>query len=998
MLIPNYFEDLSVQSVGTLPRRSYFIPYSSTDAAKMFVNRQESDRFVDLNGTWDFKYFDNVRLIDQPYWLSDSKDAVNYDQITVPSCWQLSGYGQIQYTNVEYPIPYDPPYAPYENPAGLYRRNLKMNTLDPEKDYHLNFEGVDSVFYLWVNDEFIGYGQVAHSNNEFDITDALKEGDNDIALLVVQWGDTTYLEDQDKFRYSGIYRDVYLLERSKNRVDNFTVTPNLAEDLSSGTIELDFLNTRGLEDVTIELYNPYADLVLEKTISADQPFTMQIDQPILWDAENPNLYLLIIDAGDEVYRQEIGLRTVEIKGTELFINHKSIKLVGINHHDTHPETGATVTLENQVRDLELMKKLNFNAIRTAHYPKTAEFYELTDRYGFYVMSEADLEAHGVVALYGVGGNDNYNLIADDPIWEEAFVDRMDASMVPFMNYSSIIMWSGGNESGYGQNVEKMLDHARTIDPIRPLHYEAYTYRDRTKDWDDTNIDMWSRMYTSPAEMDAEYFNEPLDRPFILCEYSHAMGNGPGDFQPYREYMMARKEFIGLFVWEWADHAVNIHRGTDKEPAYRYGGDHGEYPHSDNFCMDGLVYPNRQPHTGAYEHRQIFRPFRLVDSDLETKEFTFYNGYDFTNATEKVLLSVELFDVNGERIEEYTLETPSIDAHENGTITVDFDSDQVGSLRFGYRHTDSGLVQGFDQVIVNEFKPSLNIPTTTSGFDIEGKIDAYRVTIGDTTLYFSKRTAAIDRLVKNNKELLTSPSEWTIWRAPIDNDRKVKREWFAANFDRVLTRVHNHELIVQGDEVVVHFTAVMNAVARQNILELDIRWTVSNTGVVSLDLESKFNKVMPFLPRFGLNLPLVESFESVDYYGKGPYESYPDKHHANHLAKFTSTAQELYEPYITPQENGSHNEVKQLVVTNGDAQLAVISEQGLSFNLSPYSVEQLTKVTHRDFLEVENTRYLHLDYQQSGSGSNSCGPELADEYRLNQETFNFNFQFIVEDSK
>ncbi|UUX34762.1 glycoside hydrolase family 2 TIM barrel-domain containing protein [Fundicoccus culcitae] len=1003
MLLTNYFEDLQTFHVNTLPRRNYFVPFTSFDAAKTTLDRRQSEAYTDLNGTWNFHYFENVRLIDQPYWLAEHKSDLSYRQIPVPSCWQLEGYGQIQYTNTEYPIPYDPPYVPYDNPAGLYKRTFEINDLSKGEAYHLNFEGVDSAFYVWVNDTFIGYSQISHSNQEFDITAALKVGENQLSVLVLQWSDGTYFEDQDKFRYSGIFRDVYLLKRQANRINHFQVTPDVAADLQTGTIALDIVDAENVDTIKVSLFDPAGDLIEERELPATGKTSFEIKQPQLWNAEVPQLYVLVVQAGEEFYRQEVGLRKVEIKNKQLYINHQSVKLVGVNHHDTHPNTGATVSLANQIHDLEQMKLYNFNAIRTAHYPKTAEFYELTDRMGFYVMSEADVETHGVVDLYGLGGNANYNMIADDPQFAASFVDRMDASIVPFYNYSSIIIWSAGNESGYGVGIEDMLRHARALDPNRPLHYEAYWYRDRSIDFNDEYIDMYSRMYPSVAEIDELYFKDGIDRPFILCEYIHAMGNGPGDIKEYYDYMMSKDEFIGAFVWEWADHAVNIRRRYSDDVVYHYGGDHGEYPHAGNFCMDGLVYPDRQPHTAVLEHRQIFRRVMLTHANIEAMEFTFKNLYDFVNAGEKVALFVEFYDEKGILLT--TTEVTDFDIAPLSEATFKIQTPPqlntpVGSLRFVTKMVNAGEFNGaelgFDQVILKEFESDLSLSHVSKTIRVEETLGDFVVHIDNDTVAFSKRNGAISQIIRNGNKALIKPGSWTIWRAPIDNDRNIKKEWYQANYDRAVTRIHSFDYVEAVDAHVITFKGVINSVARQTIINMEFKWFIYRDGTIYLDMDAAKNPIMPFLPRFALLLPLSRNYDRVQYYGNGPYESYEDKHHASYLATFKGELLDFYEPYVTPQENGSHNFVRELSLTNfyEGGTLAFTSATPFSFNVSDFSAEQLTETTHRDELLNEDVTYLHLDLKQSGLGSNACGPELAEAYRFNDAEFTFDLSIFL----
>ena len=504
MLIHPYFEDPQVVSVGALDQRAYTIPYASLDQAKHAKNRRESSSYLDLNGIWNFKYFPNVRTIEAPYW--EQAQGLDWDQIPVPSCWQMQGYDQIQYSNTEFPIPYDPPYVPYNNPAGLYQRQLDLGDWTEATRYELVFEGVDSAFYVWVNGHFVGYDQISHATSIFDISDYLVAGSNRLSVLVLKWSDGTYLEDQDKFRNSGIFRDVYLLKRQPTRMLDFSLTTQLSSDSQTGYLGLSVTATAGLAQGHYELYAPDGALVGEGSLPLGQPdWQIEIPNPQIWSSEAPHLYSLYWQVGEEYYRHQVGIRQLAIQDNCLYINHQSVKLLGVNHHDSWPDTGATVTLERQRQDLLLMKDLNFNAVRTAHYPKSPEFYELCDQLGFYVISETDLECHGVVDLYGMGGNDNYNLLAYDERFKQACLARMMANVRALKNFSSIIMWSAGNESGYGPNIEAMLQAARQEDSSRPLHYEAYWYHKPDVTYDTQYLDVWSRMYPSVEEIEATYW-------------------------------------------------------------------------------------------------------------------------------------------------------------------------------------------------------------------------------------------------------------------------------------------------------------------------------------------------------------------------------------------------------------------------------------------------------------------------------------------------------------
>lgn len=985
MLSQHYHETLDTFHVNTRPRRNYYIPFDSKQTLDRDIPRSNSELFHSLNGTWEFHYFDNVNTIDLPYWQKEWDHKLDYALLPVPSCWQLYGYDQIQYTNTEYPMPYDPPYAPFENPAGLYRRTFDLDK-DSTKAYHLNFEGVDSAFYVWVNHTFVGYSQISHSNTEFDITQWVESGSNTLHVLVVKYSDASYLEDQDKFRYSGIFRDVYVLEREASRIDSYRITQQFNDDLSQVALHLELNKTSHDLAVEIQLIAPNGDIVAtEKTVQATS--VIQLESPLLWNAENPQLYRMLFITAKEVIQQFVGIRKIEIRDNQFWVNHTAVKLIGVNHHDTNPNTGATVTLEDQLNDLILMKQYHFNAIRTAHYPKNGEFYELCDKLGFYVMSEADLECHGVVDLYGLGGNANYNVIADDPKFKDAFVDRMDASIRPFINASSIVMWSAGNESGYGTNVEAMLAHARELDSTRPLHYEAYWYYDRQKTYDTSYFDTWSRMYASPTEIKEAYLAiDHIEKPFILCEYAHAMGNSSGDFREYKEVFDAYKEFIGMFVWEWADHAVNLNRfDQDKTPVYRYGGDFGEFPHSGNFCMDGLVYPDRTPHVLLEEHRYAFSPIQLIDSDITTHHYTFKNNWYFTT-TEDVTWQVTLYGKEAQLLDSFEFYMTLMPS-ESSTIVLSeqlaqYNIEELLSLRFVY-YSNNGDVIGANTVEVKSFEPTaLCKPNDTQqSLFVSRKPGAIIVKLGHLNVTFSEETAAISSIMAHNQERLNGKSRWQIWRAPTDNDRNIKLEWLKANYDKSLIRVHQSEVNEEQDEVRIVFKGVLNAPARQNILTFDITWSVSNRGVVKVDGKVDKDPIFPYLPRFGLTLPLSSAYSAIQYWGNGPYENYRDKQFASYFGMFNTTVENMYEPYVTPQDNGNRSNVYKIVLASDLHSVLVQSTTPIAFNVSKYSIEQLTHVAHRDELKAEDSVYLQLDAQQSGVGTNACGPELFEQYRV-----------------
>ena len=538
LLLNEYHEDISKLHVNMMKRRSYYIPFVDTNEALTVKDRNKQNNFFSLNGKWKFNYFNSLQLIKE---INDINEINFPTTMEVPSVWQVNGYDYNQYTNVKYPIPYNPPFVPKDNPCAVYQKEFDFK-ISPEKyDYNINFEGVDSCFYFWINGTFVGYSQISHSISEFDITPLLVNGKNTITVLVLKWCDGTYFEDQDKFRMSGIFRDVYILKRAKSRILDYKVIPTINVLDKEGKISVEILSTIGNPNIKYTLINPNNDKISSGNIENNN-LQIDIKDIELWSAESPSLYTLLLETENEVIKERIGMREVKIENAVLKINNVPIKLKGVNHHDSSPTKGYVVAYDDLILDLKLMKECNINSIRASHYPKSPIFYELCDEYGFYVMNEADIETHGVVELYGKGYLDNYNMIADDKTYENVIIDRIDSSIVPFKNRSCIFMWSLGNESGFGVNFESGAKYAKELDTTRPVHYEGAYYASKERKNDFSNLDVISRMYPSLEEIE-DYFKNGIDKPFILCEYAHAMGNGPGGLIEYDDLIQKDRKSV-----------------------------------------------------------------------------------------------------------------------------------------------------------------------------------------------------------------------------------------------------------------------------------------------------------------------------------------------------------------------------------------------------------------------------------------------------------------------
>ena len=1021
MIVPKYYEDLSVLHLNTMPNRAYYIP-ASFQLADPVENREESDRFILLNGAWKFRYFDSIYDVKEAFY-EEGYDTDSFDTVTVPGVWQNYGYDRHHYTNVRYPFPMDPPYVPHQNPCGEYVHTFMWQKNEAAPKVFLNFEGVDSCFYVWLNGTFVGYSQVSHATSEFDITANLKEGENTLAVLVLKWCDGSYMEDQDKFRMSGIFRDVYLLERPQECIFDYFVKAFPENAYQDGRLDITFNYLNQPVPVFVKLLDAEGRLVKEASAQSDK-VSLYVENAKLWNAEQPYLYTLIIETEGEVITEEVGFREVHAVNGVLYINGVKVKFHGTNRHDSDPVTGFVISLDQIKKDLTLMKQHNINAIRTSHYPNAPRYYHLYDRLGFFVVDEADNESHGPNAIYFKSNVWKDNLgrwgdyIADQPAFIESTVDRTRRMVERDKNRPSVVIWSMGNECGYGCTFEAALKWTKEFDDTRLTHFESARYVRSTKDYDYSNLDTYSRMYPSLEEM-KDYLENDARKPYVLCEYCHAMGNGPGDLEDYFQMIHNYDCSCGGFIWEWCDHAIDMGKTIKGKKMYAYGGDHGEYPHDGNFCMDGLVYPDRRPHTGLKEFKNVHRPARVVSFDAGKQEIVLHNYMDYLNLKDYVTLQYELI-CDGEIYDRGVIDdadTLNIPAHEEKAVALPISSiPEQGKcfLKITYlqRETDAvlekGFVLGFEEVQV---KTADNTNQTVKMLLQEKKVtvgdaeaartlrvkeeDAQIVVSGTNFRYvFDKRTGIFSEMVYENRQLLERPMEYNIWRAPTDNDRVVKHEWIRAQYDRTSTRAY--ESIVNVDEVCVKIEATlsMSAIYIQRILNIKAAFTIYADGTVDAALDVKKDMEFPFLPRFGLRLFLPKTMNQVTYYGLGPAESYIDKKWASWHGLFSANVKDMHEDYLRPQENGSHHDCDFVTLKSENFSLTAVGENTFAFNASVYTQEELTAKAHNYELEEAPYTVLCLDYRQSGIGSGSCGPQLLEQYQLDEEAFIFKMRLII----
>ena len=1007
MIVPRYYEDLSVLHENTMPARAYFIP-ASKRMDNLVEHREESDRMQLLNGTWKFQYFNSIYDVQEPFFEKDY-DTENFDEIQVPSVWQMAGYDTHQYTNIRYPFPFDPPYVPQDIPCGTYVHTFVYHKDENAPKAFLNFEGVDSCFYVWINGSYVGYSQVSHMTSEFDITDLLRDGENSIAVLVMKWCDGSYLEDQDKFRMSGIFRDVYILKRPKQAISDYHIKTRIEDMLAKVEIEMKFYSPL---NVKISIEDRNGAVVALGSIAEEGTAVLEIASPELWNTENPYLYKLILETENEVIVDHIALRKIEIKDQVIYLNGQKIKFRGVNRHDSDPVTGFTINTEQITTDLTLMKQHNFNAIRSSHYPNAPFFYEMCDKYGFMVIDEADIEAHGPFMIYRKEDTD-YNRfkrwnekIADDPVWEEAIVDRVKLMVERDKNRFCIVMWSMGNESAYGCNFEKALEWTKNFDPDRITQYESARYRNYDETYDYSNLDVYSRMYPALSEIQ-EYLDKDGSKPFLLVEYCHSMGNGPGDFEDYFQMIQDNDKMCGGFVWEWCDHAIAHGTAENGKTIYAYGGDHGEEIHDGNFCMDGLVYPDRTVHTGLLEYKNVYRPARVISYDKESGELVLHNYMDFDDLKDYVKISYELTQ-DGLVISKGKLPEVSAAPHSEGKINLKINVPESGKcyLKFIYHLKkelpllDEDHILGFDEIEVSQKDAKCQlaekwVEKTVTDSELQVSEDDTQIHIKGREFVYTidRRTALFTEMKFAGREYLNHPMELNIWRAPTDNDMYIKSEWKKAHYDKAYTRAYTTEVVQgkHGVKITSHASVVAETV--QKILDVTITWKIEAAGKIDADIAVTKDDEFPDLPRFGVRMFLDKKLSAVRYFGMGPQESYCDKHQAASHGLYRANVGDLHEDYIRPQENGSHYDCEYVELNNSRYGIVASAEKAFSFNASYYTQEELEKKTHNYELIESDSVVFCVDYALNGIGSNSCGPVVLEQYRFDDVLFRFQFTLI-----
>lgn len=993
LAVEKYWEDPSRLHVNCEKPHAYFIPYESEAGAQRGI-RGTSQYFQSLTGNWKFKYHESVAAVADGFYRNDYPTG-DWDDLPVPSNWQMHGYDKPQYTNVNYPFPFDPPFVPNENPAGIFMRDFTLGAWDA-KEVYLVFEGVDSYFYVWVNGRWVGYSQVSHMTSEFKITGYLQPGMNRLAVLVLKWCDGSYLEDQDKWRLSGIFRDVYLLARDRTHLTDIFFTTALNEDFSAGLLRL-ALETAGNEPLEVHavLKDGCGAILAEQSGDAAHQgvWEMKLAHPALWSAEFPHLYALVLSCGTEVILLKVGFRKIAVQDGVILINGRAVKFKGVNRHDFHPQLGQAVPPSHMMQDLILMKRHNINAIRASHYPNDPRFPEYCDEMGFYLIDEADLETHGAAPAGHI------DLISRDPRFAAAYLDRMQRMVERDKNHPCVVMWSLGNESGHGENHLKMAEWARQRDPDRLLHYEGATGWGRNE-LDSSYLDVYSRMYPSLAEMEDLIRRDATEkRPYLLCEYCHAMGNGPGDLQDYWDLLNRHSRFAGGFVWEWTDHGI-LAQTPEGIDYYAYGGDFGEQPHDGNFCLDGLVYPDRRPHTGLLELKNVIAPLEVTPVNLAAGEIEITNRYDFSDLSH-VRLNWRV-EKDGAVSETGRLDDLIIAAHDSAVIRLGYTWPRKNdgryfltvsfTLKMQTVWAEKGHEIGFRQfelpagavakaaLRVAEM-PALQVSESGPATIMRGR---------DFTYAFDKERGSLTEMEYRGVKLICAQPGFNVWRAPTDNDRNIKEKWREEGYDRLASHLYEAWIDSRDERHIAFGTRFsLGGYIKKPVIRGNSIWTIYGSGDILLEIRAEAREDLPFLPRFGLQLWMPPGNERVEYFGYGPQESYRDKHRGSRMGRYRASVNEMHEDYLRPQENGSHYRTEWAAVTNlWGTGLLFRGDPDFSFQVSHFTPRDLTVAGHPYQLQKRPETIVHLDYAMSGVGSNSCGPELLPQYRLAQREIRF----------
>lgn len=1005
------WENHQIDGINRMPARAHFLTFPSKEKALLNNNRY-THAFKNLNGVWKFMFLDAPEYSPEGFFNSDF-DVTKMDDITVPGNWQLQGYGKMHYSDLWYNFPINPPYVPTENPTGIYKRTFFVEESYRDKKIIIRFCGVDSAYHLWINGKEVGYSKVARNESEFDITDIIRVGEeNDVTVRVYQWSDGTYLEDQDMWWESGIFRDVELIGVPKDGINDYKVIADLDDEYKNGIFKVEaFLRTTKEVNVTFELVDAGENTVFTKTVVAKEGKAC-IDEVIAdvnhWTAETPYLYKLFMTVEDdgqivEVIPQNVGFRNIRLNGETFLVNGVAIKFKGVNRHDYSPQNGRVVSREEIEKDIILMKQFNINAVRTSHYPNSYYLYDLCDEYGMYLIAETDLECHGF-ELTG-----DYKWITDDPSWELAYVSRMTRMIERDKNHPAIIFWSLGNESAFGCNFRKMTDVAHEMDPTRLVHYEG--------DFDVESADVYSTMYTWIENPKKPYLMKDIieksKKPHVHCEYCHAMGNGPGNLKDYQDLVYAHDKLQGGFVWEWFDHGIESFTESG-EKYYRYGGDFGDDPSNKDFCIDGLIMPDRTPSPGLYEYKKVIEPITTTAVDIQKGIINLLSRYDFANLDRfNLVYKVMEDDVI---LQTGFMAVPSIEARANKDITLPYDLSAIkvkpGAhyyVNISYQlREDTSYASSGHELATAQFELPLykeGIVVRPEGIlNVEKEHTTLHVKGANFSLDFNLVNGNLMNIVRDGMQVLSKGPRLTLWRAPISNDMeiidKLKKVYFLHLEHEVVMNIDYH---MEGNILKVEVDTINSTTNSAWHFKTKYVYTVCPSGDILIDVEGtpsgRVDLAPDMLPRIGVSMHLDKSMEHVRYFGMGPGENYADSKEAAQMGLYANTVDGLFTNYVIPQENGNHMGCKWVSMTNDRGMGLLASTEGdFNFSASWYEDKDLDDAKHTCDLVKRDYIIFNVDYKQNALGTNSCGQWQLDKYRAKFEDFKLSFRLTPFNNK
>lgn len=1012
-MIREYYKDLTVLNKNTLQPHGAKIPFDTIEQAMEGI-RENSSKFKLLNGDWKFSYYEHPAYVPDDYHRTDYDDS-DWQTIPVPSNWQLHGYDIPVYTNHPYPIPVDPPNVPSENPVGLYRMAFQIDASVLKDRHVIHFGGVSIAFTLFINGKEVGYSQGSHMPSEFDISKYVVAGENLLAVEVYKWAATSYLEDQDFWRLSGIFRDVYLYRTAASHIADYHLKSLLDSSYKDGLLTVDVATEgpdRTINFILQEMDGRPIAMKSEEVEDGTALFEYTVPDVRKWSAETPELYRMVMTLTDDdgeiidVREHVFGFRTIEVKDSQFFINGVSVIVKGVNRHDTHPDRGYAVTREDMITDIQLMKQFNVNMVRSSHYPNDPFWYELCDRYGMYSMDEADLETHGFVRNEGLPNNGIAQSFGVNclPEWEDAFVDRARRMVERDKNYTSIIFWSLGNESGYGSNHDAMLAYVKSVDETRPVHYET--------SGEERFADMVSVMYPSYEEVIRQGERTDDDRPYFICEFIHSMGNSMGYQQEYFDAIYKYDRLVGGCIWEWADHGIRQFTETGEE-WFAYGGDFGDQPNDLKFCIDGMVYPDRIPHTGMIEFKQVIAPVKVYEIDALKGMIEVENRYDFLDMGHLKMGWALLKD--GEEVEGGFFDDLSIDPHEKKILALPYSVEKIQEEKCDWHLNlwfDTKEAPVFMEETMNVYTHQIQLATTVHAgkvqkaggdkFDVIESVLELKIHTDHAVIRFDKVYGRLAGYKVFGEELLAAGLEENFFRAPTDNDERgwILRddcpagEWRMAGLDMLKRNVLSVDIDHQERATLVTVRANFAKTGEYLAFETKAVYRITPDGAIDVSFDVQPLKTLDELPRIGASVTLKRDFDNFKWFGRGPHESYIDRKESAIVGVYSGKVAAQFENYIIPQENGNKTDTRWCSLVNEDGIGMLVASKGtMDTSVRHYTEKNLYKATHTYDLKPIDGTVLNIDYQQTGIGNGSCGPGNLEKYKLKSVPVTYGFTLI-----